>query len=184
MGAALLAGVPGYARAAEPASPVQAFTTVLAGQGTHRPSGEAVRVAVERAFDVDEVGRGILAGMTQAATPQQLVRFRRALTGRIARDLYGRLRPGRQWTIAIVQTRAIRPEEWLVTSRITVIGQGARTIAWRVRSHGGLSAIVDVLGNGTSMVRVLHDDYDTALRRFGLDGVIERMEASAHGGQG
>ncbi|MEG3147545.1 ABC transporter substrate-binding protein [Sphingomonas sp. RT2P30] len=181
---ALVASGAGHAQAVDPADPIRALTTVLAGQGARAPAAEAVRAAVERSFDVEGLARGVLAGLAAGATPRQLDRFRRALAGRIARDLRGRLRTDQRWTLDIVQTREIGPEEWLETSRVTVSGKGARTIAWRVRSAGGKAVIVDVLGNGTSMIRTLHNDYDAALRRFGLDGVIDRMEASTRVGRG
>ena len=161
----------------DPARPIRLLEAALAGPADALPSAGDVRVAVNRTFDMDSIARAVLADLAPGATSNQRGRFRQALTDRIARDLLNRRRRDGRGTLVIDGTRVLGAGEWLVTSRIRVPRQNDRSMAWRVRAGPRGPVIGDIRGGGTSMVRVLRNEYAPALRRLGLDGLIARMEA-------
>ena len=162
---------------ADPAQPIRLLEAALAGSANAMPSAGSVRAAVTRAFDTEAIARAVLAGLAANATAAQLGRFREALTDRIVRDLLKRRRSDGRGTLAIVRSRPTSDGGWLVTSQLRLPARHERTVSWRVRAGARGPVISDVLGSGTSMVRVLRNEYAPALRRLGLDGLIARMEA-------
>ena len=177
LGAALLSPALAFAQSApDPRQPIRYLERALTPADGRVPAPAAVRAAVERSFDTGAIARAVLASHANGATAAQLARFREALTGRIVRDLLRRLRPDRRGQLEITHSRPIGAGEWLVTSRVLVPGERPRAIGWRVGASRGAPRISDVLGSGTSMVRVLRNEYGGALRRLGIDGVATRME--------
>lgn len=173
LGAGLLAASPIAAqRAVNPAAPVEAVDAALSG----RSSPATVASAIERSFDTAAIARAVLADHAAGASAAQIERFRSALVGHMARELIER-RSGRSGRMTISSTRAVRPGEWLVTSRSQVRREPPRTLSWRVRVRSGRPLIHDVLSSGTSMMRALRNEYGPALRRLGLEGLTDRIEA-------
>jgi phospholipid transport system substrate-binding protein len=175
---ALVWSVPALAQApAEVTEPIRVLEAVLAEQGNGAPAPGAVRAAVERAFDTEAIARAVLGDQAEIATPGQLERFRAVLTGRIDAELLKRREARRDASLVIAGARPIAADEWLVTSHVRAAAEPQRTIMWRIRAAPAGAAIHDVLGDGTSMVRGLRNEYAAALRRLGLEGLIVEMEA-------
>lgn len=166
---------PVEARDGAQVAPIRAVETALAGRDGALPSHAAVRVAVAREFNLDSMARFILAG--HAFTPAQLARFRDALADRLALDMIDQRRRDGRGTIVVVQTRALKAGEWIVETRVIASDKRQRAVAWRIGAGSGRARIVDVLGNGASLARSWRNRYIPNLRKVGLDGLIERMEA-------
>ncbi|HEV2745974.1 MAG TPA: ABC transporter substrate-binding protein [Allosphingosinicella sp.] len=160
---------------AAPAAPIRAVEAALAGRDGAAPSEAAVRAAVARSFNLDAMARAVLGG--QAFTPKQFGRFREALADHLVLDMLGQRRDGRRGTIMIVRTRAIGTGEWVVDTRVETPGRPHRSVSWRVSAGSGRALITDLLGNGASLVRSWRNRHLPTLRRVGLDGLIERLEA-------
>lgn len=173
---AVLAAAPWRADAqdARAAAPIRALEQALAGSGGAAPGRAAVRSAVARSFNVDLIARSVLAGQT--FTAGQLARFREALTDQLASEMLQRIGRERRRPVAILRTRLIRPAEWLVDTRLAV-ARGQEVVSWRVAGGTGGALIIDVLSNGTSLVRAWRNEYLPMLRRIGLDAMIQRIEA-------
>ena len=148
--------------------------TALA-QPAAMPSEAAVRAAVERTFDIDGMARTVLAG--QAASASQFAKFSKALAQRLVLDMLERRRRDGRGMLSVVRTRAIAAGEWVVDTQILTTDKRKRTTSWRVRERAGGAAITDVMSNGASLVRSWRSSYGTSLRKYGLDGLITRMEA-------
>jgi ABC-type transporter MlaC component len=160
---------------AEPTAPVRLVETALAGRGGALPSEGALRTAVVRAFELDAMARAVLGG--RASTAGQFERFREALTDRLVLDMLARRRRDGRGTLEIVRTRAIGGGEWVIDSRIATPNKRERSASWRVREDQGRMVVTDVLSSGVSLVRSLRAANLASLRKYGLDGLITRMEA-------
>lgn len=165
---------PAFAAETDPTAPIKIIETALA-QPAAMPTEAAVRAAVERTFDIDGMARTVLAG--QAASASQFAKFSKALTQRLVLDMLERRRRDGRGTLSVVRTRSIAAGEWVVDTQILTPDKRKRTTSWRVRERAGGAAITDVMSNGASLVRSWRSSYGTSLRKYGLDGLITRMEA-------
>jgi ABC-type transporter MlaC component len=139
------------------------------------PTEAALRSALERAFELDAMARAVLG--EQTSTASQFDRFQKVLTDRLVLDLLARRRREGRGTLEIVRTREIRAGEWVVDSRIATPDRRQRSASWRVREDGGRTVVTDILSSGVSLVRSLRTANLASLRKYGLDGLITRMEA-------
>ena len=177
LGLALVASAPAHAQPDPDATePIRVLEMALSQPGDDPPASDTVRSVIERAFDTAAIATAVLADHGAAATPGQLEHFRAALVGHIAREILDRRGDAPGASLVLAGTRRVRDGEWLVTSRIGA-AERQRTIVWRVRSAPGGAAIHDVTDNGTSMVRMLRNEYAPALRRLGIEAVTAEMEA-------
>jgi len=158
----------------EPTVPIRLVETALAGRGGALPTESALRTAIVRAFDLDAMTRGVLG--SQTSTAGQFSRFREVLTDRLVLDMLARRRREGRGTLEIVRTRTIGAGEWVVDSRIAIRDRPLRSASWRVREDQGKTLVTDVMSSGTSLVRSLRSANQASLRKYGLDGLITRMD--------
>lgn len=177
LGAALLSIGPAFAQPPDPVEPIRLLEAALTGPGDRPLPADQVRSAVERSFDIPAIADAVLDGQAANTDAEQRGRFRAALTDRIARDLLDRRSAGARARLEVVRFDPIHSGEWLVVTRLVVVGETPRTMSWRVRSAAGRARIVDVQVNGSAMVRLMRNEYAVALRRVDLEGLIARMEA-------
>jgi ABC-type transporter MlaC component len=165
------------AAAQDPAhvAPIRLLEGALGGRSGNVPSPTAVRAAVAQSFNVDFMARAVLLG--QDFTPRQFGRFREALADRLAFEMLDQRRREGRGTIVIVRTREIGTREWVVDTRVVTSARRQRSVSWRLAAGSGRTLITDLLSNGTSLVRSWRNQYLPALRRAGLDRLIQHIEA-------
>ena len=87
-------------------------------------------------------------------------------------------------TFAIDQLRrdTNNPQHVFVSSIITLSSGEPVTVEWRVREKDSGYQILDIIAEGVSMAITLRQEYSAVIRRFGLDGLTERLRAKVGAG--
>ncbi|HXQ46590.1 MAG TPA: ABC transporter substrate-binding protein, partial [Caulobacteraceae bacterium] len=148
------------------------------------PSEPAIEALALKTFDMGAITLAVLGDAGKAATPAERTRLSHVLLQRLARQLVLGGRQTADDRFAVVGTRALGGDAWLVTTRevrpAAASGQPTPSVLdWRVHREGAHFRIVDSVREGLSSVGVQHDDFTAALRGRDINAVVAQMERRA-----
>ncbi|MFQ5774055.1 MAG: phospholipid-binding protein MlaC [Kiloniellaceae bacterium] len=134
------------------------------------------RVLFRDNFDVPAIGRLVLGrywrGTEEAVREKFLDTFEDVMVERFAPQFAGY--GGTRFQIGVV--RAVKQKgQYIVSTTITPPGRETVQIDWRVRYKDGKFRVLDVTGQGVSMVLTLRSEYASVLKKFG--GRVENLIA-------
>ena len=181
---ALFGFAPGPAIAAEtPTSPEQAskfvedlghqFEALLASNdgdalGQHR---QALEILVREGFDLDLIGRFVLARSWKNATAAQQLEYQR-LFALWTINTYRLLLGGNQGgSFTVIGAEPIGGRDALVRTKIKLLNDTLK-VDLRVRDTDGHLRIVEVLMAGASMGVTQRDEFASVIQHRGVDGLI------------
>jgi phospholipid transport system substrate-binding protein len=139
------------------------------GLGQHR---HAFEVLVREGFDLELIGRFVLARSWKAATATQQLEYQR-LFALWTINSYGRLLGGNQGgSIAVIGAESIDGRDALVRTKISLLNAKPIEIDLRVRDTDGQMKIVEVLMASASMSVTQRDEFASVIQHRGVDGLI------------
>jgi phospholipid transport system substrate-binding protein len=150
------------------------FVTLLGsndghGLGQHR---HAFEVLVREGFDLELIGRFVLARSWKAATAAQQLEYQR-LFALWTINTYGRLLGGNQGgSITVIGAESIDGRDALVRTKINLLNATPMEIDLRVRDTDGQMKIVEVLMASASMSVTQRDEFASVIQHRGVDGLI------------
>jgi phospholipid transport system substrate-binding protein len=191
---ALAAGFAAALRAAFAPGPARAAAAADAEQFIQQLGDEAIEISqggdptarldevtalLDQTADVPLIARLVLGRHWRdlgAAQRQEFVAvFRDYILGGIARRLGG---SGGVRKVAVTGSRRARGDDSMVRTEVTLANGGPPArVDWRVRGEDGSGdfKIIDVVAEGVSLVVTTRSEFDSAIARGGIDGLLDLM---------
>ena len=150
----------------------QAIDALAAPGVTDRNREAVVRSLLRRGLDLAFIGRFVLGKHWARATPAQrgdyLALFEgyvvKVYTAWFARNSGGRL--------TVVGAKQVNDKDVVVRTRIERINDPPIIVEWRVRAINGYDRIIDIASNGISLAGTQRLEFDSVIKRNGMDGLI------------
>jgi phospholipid transport system substrate-binding protein len=185
LAAALTAAVtPRVARAA-PAADAERFIEQLGAEAIAISRGgdptarlDEITALLDQAADVPLIAQLVLGrhwrSLDEARREEFVAVFRDYILGGIARRLGG---SGGVREVAVTSSRAARGDDSMVRTEVTLAnGNPPARVEWRVRRQDdGSFKIIDVVAEGVSLVVTTRSEFDSAIARGGIDGLVGQM---------
>ena len=178
----LTAGRSAWAQATPPAE-ATSFIVALGNdlvRIVNAPGGSSKRSQlqplIERAVDIDGVGRFCLGRFARTATPQQLQEYLRLFHDVLVNNIAGKVGEFEGVTFKTTTTTQ-RDGDTLVGTLITRPNQQPNNVQWVVSQVGGQPKVIDVIAEGTSLRLTQRADYNSYMSRNNnnLDALIAAM---------
>jgi phospholipid transport system substrate-binding protein len=173
----------------EPATPVgapafverlgqQAATIAAAKLEDATLQHEHLKALVREGFDLQLIGRFVLGTFWRQADDEQRAEFQDLFAEHLVNSYARQLHRYRAETFAVVDSRPVGTEDVLVETRVES-AEGLLVTGWRVRGDAGRQRIVDVTVNGISLALTERQEFVSAAKTLGLEGLLEAMRANA-----
>jgi phospholipid transport system substrate-binding protein len=142
---------------------------------------DEVTALLDQAADVPLIARLVLGrhwrSLDEAQRQEFIAVFRDYILGGIARRLGG---SGGVREVAVTGSRRARGDDSMVRTEVTLAnGNPPARVDWRVRREddGDGFKILDVVAEGVSLVVTTRSEFDSAIARGGIDGLLDQMRA-------
>ena len=168
------AGAPGFVERLGQQASVIAAAEPRDPQGRH----ERLKALVREGFDLPLIGRFVLGRFWRQADGEQRAQFQDLFAEHLVNSYARQLDRYRAETLAVVDCRPVGTKDMLVETRVEST-EGPLVTGWRVRAGGDRHRIVDVTVNGISLALTERQEFVTAARKLGLEGLLEAMRANA-----
>jgi phospholipid transport system substrate-binding protein len=178
------AAAPRVARAA-PAADAEGFieqlgakTIAISQGGDPTARLDEITALLDQAADVPLIAQLVLGrhwrSLDEAQRQEFVAVFREYILGGIARRLGG---SGGVREVAVTGSRRARGDDSMVRTEVTLAnGNPPARVDWRVRRQDdGSFKIIDVVAEGVSLVVTTRSEFDSAVARGGIDGLLDQM---------
>ncbi|MCH8038535.1 MAG: ABC transporter substrate-binding protein, partial [Proteobacteria bacterium] len=135
------------------------------------PRRAALRDLIRGGFDLDLTSRLVLGKFWGRATPKQRTAFKDLFAQYLLNAYARRLDAYRIETLAVVASKRVGENDFLVQTSIVGDGDTANAV-WRVRARGGAYRIIDVLIDGISLALTQRSEFTSVIGREGFDGML------------
>jgi phospholipid transport system substrate-binding protein len=139
---------------------------------------QRLKALVRDGFDLDLIGRFVLGRFWRKADNEQRARFQDLFAEHLVNSYARQLDSYRAETLAVVDNRPVGTKDVLVETRVEST-EGALVTGWRVRAGASGHQIVDVTVNGISLALTERQEFVSAARKLGVEGLLEVMRANA-----
>ncbi len=147
---------------------------VLRNQNISLDEREArVRKLLHENFDFKRIGRFVLGKAWRTATPEQRAEYQRLFAEFVARTYAHRLGGYSGERFRIIRARPLGKRDAVVLTEISRPSGPPVRAGWRVRAGKNGLKILDVIVEGVSMVVTQKSEFQSVVRKHGLDGLIE-----------
>ncbi|MDH3910169.1 MAG: ABC transporter substrate-binding protein [Rhodospirillales bacterium] len=143
-------------------------------QGRH----EGLKALVREGFDLPLIGRFVLGRFWRQADGEQRAQFQDLFAEHLVNSYARQLDRYRAETLAVMDSRPVGTKDVLVETRVEST-EGPLVTGWRVRGGGDRHRIVDVTVDGISLALTERQQFVSAARKLGLEGLLEAMRANA-----
>lgn len=175
--------------AATPREEAEAFIGELAARGsallenadyTAAEREQEFRRVVFHGFALNEIGRFVVGRYWRNMTSGQQASYEELFSEWMLKSHANRLGGyvGRRFQIVKSVDLDNRYGDVIVNSRV-LSEDGAPTVIadWRVRRFGDELKIIDVIVEGVSMAGAQKDEFETVIRKIGVEGLIESLRS-------
>ncbi len=140
---------------------------------------QAIATLLDEHVDFDLVGKLVLGSHWRDATEEQrqeyLSLFRELVLANISRQLS--FYSGQEFEILDAQTLSDR--DTMVKTRVEAPSGNVYRVDWRVRHEGDNFSVIDVIGEGISLVVTQRSEVGETVNRRGMDGLLASMREKA-----
>jgi len=185
LAALLVSGWSPGARAAEEASQFvqqlsqQAIGVLRDDSGSLAEREERFRAILVEGFDLQFIGRFVLGRYWKTADEAQRANYLRAFGEFIVRKYSAMLGGYAGETMTVISQQVSGAKDILVHTRIDRPSGPAIETYWRVRTKDGSQRIIDVMVEGISMAVTQRAEFNSVVRRHGIDGLIQILDAQS-----
>ena len=135
------------------------------------------RALLIEGFDLNLIGRFVLGRARKTADEGQRQNYLRAFGEFIVRKYSAMLGGYAGETMTVVSEQAAGAKDILVHTRLDRPSGPAIEAHWRVRGQDGRRHIIDVMVEGISMAATQRAEFKSVIRRHGIDGRIQILDA-------
>jgi phospholipid transport system substrate-binding protein len=168
------AGAPGFVERLGQQAAVIAAAEPQDAQERH----ERLKALVREGFDLPLIGRFVLGRFWRQADRDQRARFQDLFAEHLVNSYARQLDRYRAETLTVVDFRPVGTKDTLVETRVEST-EGPLVTGWRVRGGADRHRIVDVTVNGISLALTERQEFVSAARNLGLEGLLVAMRANA-----
>lgn len=187
LGLVLTAWVAAPARAGSPAGEAEAFIRELADSGIamlanadYSPAQRETefRNLVRKGFALEEIGRFVVGRYWRQMDKDQQADYQEMFAEWLITTYSGRLGAYGGQKIEIEKSTELNNKYNDVVVRTRILGasgQPEMAADWRVRYFDGTPKIIDVIVEGVSMAAAQKSEFESVIRRAGVDGLVENL---------
>jgi phospholipid transport system substrate-binding protein len=125
--------------------------------------------------EMDFVGRLVLAGHQRRASDAELDRYGRVFPAFVTDRFGGLLSTYSGEGFEVGNVRELGSRDQLVEAHV-IRPDGTRVPThWRIRLFDGEPKVIDLMVENVSMVISQREEFDSVIRRHGLEGLLERL---------
>lgn len=160
------------------------LTAAVNGTGTTAEKAAALQVIIDRAVDVNQIGRFCLGRFWRLASPAQQQEYIDLFHRVLVLNITGKV--GDYQGVTIEVNRATPREDGVaVTTTVARPNNAPSRVDWLVSNESGSPRIVDVIAEGTSLRLTQRNDYTAYLSRNNNDiqALIDALRKQASGQQ-
>lgn len=168
------AGAPGFVERLGQQAAAIAAAEPRDAQSRH----ERLKALVRDGFDLPLIGRFVLGRFWRQADRDQRAQFQNLFAEHLVNSYARQLDRYRAETLAVVDSRPVGTKDVLVETRVES-PEGPLVTGWRVRGGTGRHRIVDVTVDGISLVLTERQEFVTAAKTLGLEGLLAAMRTKA-----
>ncbi len=178
----------GWSQAAQAANEASGFVQNLGDQamgvlqddgGTLAQRETQFRIILVEGFDLKLIGRFVLGDYWRKASEDQRENYLRAFGEFIVRKYSAMLGGYSEEKMTVVSEQAAGEKDIIVRTRIDRPSGPPIEADWRVRGQGGKQRIIDVMVEGISMAVTQRAEFRSVVRRHGIDGLIQILDAQS-----
>lgn len=179
----------GWNPAAQASETASGFVQQLGEQAIHALRDDSGSLAQREAqfrallvegFDLNLIGRFVLGRAWKAADKYQRDNYLRAFGEFIVHKYSAMLGGYAGETMMVVSEQAAGEKDVLVHTRIDRPSGPPIEAHWRVRGQGDGQRIIDVMVEGISMAITQRAEFKSVIRRHGIDGLIQILDAQSN----
>lgn len=151
----------------------QALKVLTASHGTLAEREDTFRKLLRDDFAMDKIGRFVVGPHWRTMTPQQQAEYQELFAEWVLKTYSARLGgySGEQFTV--LRTSDAGRRDVIVHTRITKSDAASGlSVDWRVRKLDDKFRIIDIYVEGVSMAVTQRSEFDSIVRRHGVDGLI------------
>jgi phospholipid transport system substrate-binding protein len=153
---------------------------VLQDDGSTLAQREAMfRDILVEGFDLNLIGRFVLARYWKKASEEQQANYLRAFGEFIVRKYSAMLGGYAGEVFTVVSEQPSGDKDVMVLTRIDRPSGPPIEAHWRVRGKDGEQRIIDVLVEGISMAMTQRAEFKSVVKRHGIDGLIQILDAQS-----
>lgn len=188
-------GAQGVARTAAAAQPAKAFLEDLAVTAMNQLADAEIAQAEREAnfrslfrqnFDLEAIGRFVLARYWRAASENQRVSFLATFEDVLVQRFLPLFRQAAGPDLNFVReaTDNSQPDLVIVKSVISAIGEEPIRVDWRLAHNGEAYKILDIVAEGVSLAITYRQEYASVVSQAGgnVDALTEQLRAKVEAG--
>ena len=153
-----------------------AFLAAEPREGRARHDG--LKALVREGFDLELMGRFVLGAFWRTASEDQREEFQDLFAERLLSAYARRLETYRTETLALVGSRPVGKRDVLVETHVES-ADGPLVMGWRVRQRTDRHRIVDVTVNGISLAMTERQEFSSAAKSLGVEGLLAVLRSQA-----
>jgi len=138
------------------------------------------REILVKGFDLDLIGRFVLARYWKSADDDQRANYLRAFGEFIVHKYSAMLGGYSGEVMTVVSEQRSGDKDVLVHTRIDRPSGPPIVTHWRVRGSGDEQRIIDVVIEGISMAVTQRAEFKSVVKRHGIDGLIQILDAQSN----
>ena len=183
---AVLAGAPGGAAQPAQAASASEFIRALGDEAirvlqdpeaTLEGREATFRALLKDGFDIDFLGRFVLAQQWRRASPEQRSEYQELFGEYILATYSSRFGGYAGEALTIIRERPAGKRDVVVSTRINRPSGTPIRADWRVRADEGAFRIIDVSVEGVSMAITHRSEFGALVQRSGIDGLLGVLRA-------
>ena len=150
----------------------QAIRVLSSRDGTLQEREDKFRTILRDDFAMERIGRFVVGAYWRKMNADQKKTYQKLFSEWVLKTYSTRLGgySGEQFTV--LRTAPASKRDTIVYTRIEKPGGGGFNCNWRVRKVGDRYKIIDIYVEGVSMAITQRSEFDSVLRKRGIDGLI------------
>ena len=157
----------------------QRTTAILAAAPRDgRVRHDGLKALVREGFDLELMGRFVLGNFWRTASAQQREEFQDLFAERLLNGYARRFVTYRTDTLTLVGSRPVGKRDIQVDTRIDST-EGPLVMGWRLRQNTDGHRIVDVSVNGISLALTERQEFSSAAKSLGVEGLLAVLRVQA-----
>ncbi len=157
----------------------QRTTAILATEAhDEKARHDSLKALVREGFDLELMGRFVLGNFWRTASAQQREEFQDLFAERLLNGYARRFVTYRTDNLTLVGSRPVGKRDIQVDTRIDST-EGPLVMGWRLRQNTDGHRIVDVSVNGISLALTERQEFSSAAKSLGVEGLLAVLRVQA-----
>ena len=154
----------------------QAIQVLSTPNGSLQQREDKFRGLLRDDFAMDKIGRFVVGAYWRKMNESQQARYRKLFSEWVLKTYSVRLGGYSGEKFRVIRTTDAGRRDVIVHTRIEREGGNGFDANWRVRQVEGRLKIIDIYVEGISMAVTQRSEFESILRKHGIDGLLSRLE--------